>query len=110
MCTYVNNKRCVQSDSFGVVQLQALVNISQRTGRAGFAMAAGQVPVDKIVLMVNLDMIGRNPDQSIEVSGDGFTRGLKELIESKNQQYLLPLTFSGRSHSSKANSNPCPSF
>jgi hypothetical protein len=35
----------------------------------------------RVVFMLNLDMIGRNPDRPIEVLGDGFTLEVRRIVE-----------------------------
>lgn len=52
-------------------------------------------PDGRIVFMVNLDMIGRNPTRPVEVYGDGLSAGLRELVESANLSHSLPLRFHG---------------
>ena len=38
--------------------------------------------VDKVVFMLNLDMIGRNSDKELDIIGDGFGTGVTELVAS----------------------------
>ncbi len=57
------------------------------------------IPIDKVEFMLNLDMIGRNPEASIDVTGDGFARGLREVVEAANAGIGLPLKFGGAAYS-----------
>ncbi len=41
----------------------------------------GQIPLEKVAFLLNIDMIGRNADQPLAFTGDGFSRGLPELVE-----------------------------
>jgi hypothetical protein len=50
-------------------------------------MAAGQIPTDRIVLMVNLDMIGRNPELPVQIMGS--SPDLQELVQEANQTVEL---------------------
>lgn len=54
-----------------------------------------RLSVDRTVFMLNLDMIGRNPDGALRVVGDGFTDGLHELVEEANDGIGIELAFSG---------------
>ena len=50
-----------------------------------------QVPVESIAFMLNLDMIGRNPRQPIQVYGTSSSPGLGSLLERSNAETNLPL-------------------
>jgi hypothetical protein len=56
------------------------------------------IPIDRVVFMLNLDMIGRNPDRDIEINGDGFVRGLQEIVEEANRDRELSLEFGGTAY------------
>lgn len=58
-------------------------------------MASDQIETDKIVLMINLDMIGRNPDQPLQVMGSSSSPELQDLLEEANREQQLSLRFSG---------------
>jgi S1-C subfamily serine protease len=45
--------------------------------------------------MLNLDMIGRNPKRPVRVFGDGYVKGLGQIVESANERNDLRLAFSG---------------
>jgi aminopeptidase YwaD len=60
--------------------------------------AKNLVDLQKVVFMLNIDMIGRNPDKPLIIYGDGYSSGMKSLIEEKNATYELPLLFSGRKY------------
>ncbi|MCP3977867.1 MAG: M20/M25/M40 family metallo-hydrolase [bacterium] len=53
------------------------------------------VPVEQIVFMLNLDMIGRNPERAVEVYGDGYVRELREIVDAANEPLGIPLQFNG---------------
>ena len=77
------------SEEKGLIGSQALVE-------------SGYLDMNSVVFMVNLDMIGRNPEETIQVSGDGFTKGLRVLVEELNESYGLPLSFSGTTHAANS--------
>lgn len=56
-------------------------------------MVARQIPADRIVLMVNLDMIGRNPEQPVQIMGSSFSPDLKNLVQEANQPLELPFRY-----------------
>ncbi len=63
------------------------------------ALVAQQlVPLGPVVFMLNLDMIGRNSDRAVQVFGDGFVRGLRELVESAGPPPAPGLEFAGTSY------------
>jgi hypothetical protein len=68
-------------------------------------LADGRVPVGRVVFMLNLDMIGRNPDRAVEVYGDGYVRGLRTLIEAENTG-RLDLEFAGTRHDADSDHHP----
>jgi hypothetical protein len=57
-------------------------------------MASSQIQTDNIVLMINLDMIGRNPGQPLLVMGSASSPDLQRLLEEANREEQLPLRFS----------------
>ena len=61
-------------------------------------VAQKQIPIERVVFMLNLDMIGRNPDQEVELYGDGFVKGLREVVEAANRDVGLPLEFGGAAY------------
>ncbi len=56
------------------------------------------LPLDKLVFMLNLDMIGRNSEDGVRVFGDGFVRDLRDLVEEINGQSGIELDFAGQSY------------
>jgi len=60
------------------------------------------IPRDKIVFMLNLDMIGRNPKKPIEVVGDGYASGLRKIVETANKTDKLRLAFGGTSYAANS--------
>jgi predicted metalloprotease with PDZ domain len=57
-------------------------------------MASNQIQSERIVLMVNLDMIGRNPGQPVQVMGSASALEVQRLVETANREEQLPLRFS----------------
>ncbi|MBI3910670.1 MAG: M28 family peptidase [Armatimonadetes bacterium] len=53
------------------------------------------VPLDKIVAMINLDMIGRSREGQVQVIGTGTSPQWKEWLEAANQRYRLAMRGSG---------------
>jgi hypothetical protein len=53
------------------------------------------IPIERVVFMMNLDMIGRNPARPVQVFGDGFVRGLKETVEAANAELGHDVEFGG---------------
>jgi hypothetical protein len=53
------------------------------------------IPAERLVFMVNMDMIGRNPDQPIDIQGDGYARALRPILEEANRGLQLPLRLFG---------------
>ncbi len=62
------------------------------------AIAQQLIPVERVAFMLNLDMIGRNPKRPVDVVGDGFARGLREIIDEANAEENLDLVFGGMSY------------
>ncbi len=58
-------------------------------------MASGQIPTDRIVLMLNLDMIGRNPERPLQIMGSAFSPDLRALVEEANREVELSFNFTG---------------
>lgn len=59
----------------------------------------GALPLDKLVFMLNLDMIGRNSEAGVQVFGDGYVRDLRDLVEQVNGPQGIELAFAGQSYS-----------
>jgi hypothetical protein len=64
------------------------------------------IPVERVVFMLNLDMIGRNPDRKVQLFGDGYSRGLREIVEEANRDVGLPLEFGGASYAGNSDHDP----
>lgn len=56
-----------------------------------------QIDVDRVEFLLNIDMIGRNPDRPVDLTGDGFSRGLEDIIRSANAGLEVPLQLGGTS-------------
>lgn len=50
------------------------------------------VPLDRIVLMANLDMVGRSRERRVSVGGVGTARGLEAVVQSANEGIGLSLS------------------
>jgi hypothetical protein len=72
----------------------------EEKGLLGSRALVGQklVPMDKVVFMLNLDMIGRNSGDEIQLVGDGYSNGAREIAEAANREIGLPLDFGGASY------------
>ena len=70
------------------------------------ALVRDTLPIDKLVFMLNLDMIGRNSDDELRVFGDGFVRDLRGLIEEANGEEGLGLAFAGESYAANSDHDP----
>lgn len=68
---------------------------AEERGLLGSRTAVRELPVGKIAFMVNLDMIGRNPDRALTVYGDGFSPGTRQTVEEANRAVGLELRFTG---------------
>ncbi len=66
----------------------------------------GQLPVDKVVFMLNLDMIGRNPDRPARLFGDGYARGLRQMVEAANAEIGLPVALGGAEYAGNSDHDP----
>ena len=51
------------------------------------------VPLERVTLAINLDMVGRLGDRGLEIYGTRTSRGLRELVSRQNQGPLLSLRF-----------------
>lgn len=67
---------------------------------------SGKLPLENIRLMLNLDMIGRNPRRPLEVYGDGYALGLREIVEAANESVGLELSFAGTRYVSNSDHHP----
>jgi len=70
------------------------------------ALVEETLPLDKLVFMLNLDMIGRNSGEQIRLFGDGYVRGLKPLVEEAWVDPSLDLAFAGDAHSANSDHDP----
>ena len=68
------------------------------------------LPVDKIKLMLNLDMIGRNPDDPVRVYTSGEAGAVRSKTEQMAQELELPLVFDRYYGSDQAMSDSDPFF
>ncbi len=66
----------------------------------------GLIPVEKVVFMFNLDMIGRTGDQPLAAYGDGFAVGLREIIEAANADVGLKFDYAGSQYMGRSDHDP----
>jgi hypothetical protein len=64
------------------------------------------IPVDQVVYMLNLDMIGRNADEPVSLYGDGFVAGLGEIVEQANAGVGLQLDLGGERYMGRSDHDP----
>lgn len=68
------------------------------------AMVERQLPEGRVVFMINLDMIGRNPESPVLVGGDGYARGLRQMVGGMPD--ALDLRFAGTSYLGNSDHHP----
>ena len=56
------------------------------------------IELDKVGFMLNLDMIGRNPELPVEIYGDGLAEGLTDLVRKANKEHRVSLALQGRKY------------
>ena len=56
------------------------------------------LPIDRISMMLNFDMIGRNPFEPLIIFGDGFVKGAAGVIEQVAESIELAVELQGRDH------------
>lgn len=64
------------------------------------------VPADKIVFMLNLDMIGRNEDRPVEVVGDAYGTDLGPALQRANADVGLPIELGGTNYAGNSDHHP----
>jgi type II secretory pathway component PulC len=65
-----------------------------------------QISLQPVVLMINLDMIGRNARDPVQIMGNGYTPGLREIVETANRVIGLSLRFGGMQYSPASDHDP----
>ncbi len=58
-----------------------------------------QLKEEQIAFMLNLDMIGRNPNKPVEIVGDAYATTIKDAIDAANKDVGLKLDFKGTDYS-----------
>jgi aminopeptidase YwaD len=61
-------------------------------------LAEGDLPVDRVVFMLNLDMIGRNPDTRIQLLGDAFATDVAAVTERAIADLGIEFVWAGTSY------------
>ncbi|MBN1685883.1 MAG: M28 family peptidase, partial [Spirochaetales bacterium] len=56
------------------------------------------IDFENIGFMLNLDMIGRNPDIPVEIYGDGLAEGLTDLVLEANEKHMLEIDLQGQKY------------
>jgi len=65
-----------------------------------------QLDVERVVFLLNLDMIGRNPDEPIAVMGDGFSPGIEQVLARANRGLDLRYDLAGTGYSGNSDHDP----
>lgn len=66
----------------------------------------GDLDIDRVAFLLNLDMIGRNPDQPIAVMGDGFSPGIEVVLARANQGIDVRYDLAGTGYSGNSDHDP----
>lgn len=69
-------------------------------------LAEGTIAAEDVVFMLNLDMIGRNGEKPVRVTGDGYGTGLQAITEAANEEVELALAFGGTEYSGNSDHHP----
>jgi C-terminal processing protease CtpA/Prc len=56
--------------------------------------------------MLNLDMIGRNPEKPVEIVGDAYGSGVRDAVEVANEVVRLPIAFGGTNYAGNSDHHP----
>jgi len=70
------------------------------------SLARGELGPKNVVFMINMDMLGRNSDKPVQVSGDGYARGLGELVTNVNETLGVKLKLGGNALSGNSDHYP----
>ncbi len=65
-----------------------------------------RVPIADTVFMLNLDMIGRNPERPVDVVGDAFASGVGEIVTKANAEIALPIRLGGTEYAANSDHHP----
>jgi hypothetical protein len=61
-------------------------------------LSQGTLPIEKLVFMLNLDMIGRNPDKKVEILGDAFATVVQAITDEENRDVKVDMEWSGKNY------------
>jgi len=61
---------------------------------------------DNVVFMLNLDMIGRNPDRPVSVIGDGYGTGVAELVRAAGDAAGIEVDLGGLAYRGNSDHDP----
>lgn len=64
------------------------------------------VPTEQVGFMVNMDMLGRNPELPLEIWGDGYARGIRGEIEKLPEADGVAIEFQGRRYNGAGDFHP----
>lgn len=64
------------------------------------------VPAAEVGFMVNVDMVGRNPERPLEIWGDGYARGIRRELERLPEAGAVTLEFQGRRYNGAGDFHP----
>ncbi|MEC7984838.1 MAG: M28 family peptidase, partial [Myxococcota bacterium] len=68
---------------------------AEELGLLGSKAFVEQIDTEKVALMLNFDMIGRNSDKAMSIIGDGYATELSDLITESNQRVGLNTKLAG---------------
>ena len=68
---------------------------AEEKGLLGSKAFVEQLEVDRVQMMLNLDMIGRNSEDAIKIIGDGYASGLAEAIHMANTRVEIETELAG---------------
>jgi hypothetical protein len=66
----------------------------------------GDLEIARVAFLVNLDMIGRNPDEPLAVMGDGYSPGIESVLAVANRDLDLRYDLGGIRYSGNSDHDP----
>ena len=60
------------------------------------------IPMERVRFMLNMDMIGRNPDEPMEIIGDGYATGLADIVLAANEAAGVEIELAGTSYNGQS--------
>lgn len=78
----------------------------EELGLLGSKSFVNQIDPRRVSFMLNFDMIGRNPEGPLTIYGDGYTKGLGDLILSLNSETNLDISLAGEKYFGASDHHP----